>query len=284
VQAAARDIGVASVKLASQQFGSGPDLILVHGLGANRAFWYPRLASALAQDFSVTIYDLRGHGYSDVPSSGYSTTAMARDLLALMDERGIAHAALVGHSYGGAIALEAVAAQPARFTHLCLMDTRVQRLQPELRLRDIDALTSFERAVAAHDGGDWQDDPEIGFRFLEAAARCVVDGVDLGVRDAFTPFGEGRGAKRAARAWLRLLDETSARTEFVTPGADVAILRALRLPTLLMYAGHSRALRSGEQLAALLPHARWQRVAGGGHFFPVSHVAETLAELRDFLR
>jgi pimeloyl-ACP methyl ester carboxylesterase len=283
VQTEARDIDAASVKLAAQQFGSGPELILVHGLGANRAFWYPRLASALAEHFSITIYDLRGHGYSDTPASGYSTTAMARDLLALMDERGIASAALVGHSYGGAIALEAAAAQPARFTHLCLMDTRVQRLQPELRLRDIDALTPFERAVAAHDSGDWQDDPEIGFRFLEAAARCVVDGVDLGVRDAFTPFGEGRGARRAARAWLRLLEETRAREEFTQPGAAVEVLQRLTQPLLLLYAEHSRALRSGEQLRALLPQTQWRRVAGAGHFFPISHADETLARLNEFL-
>src|SRR3546814_19743387 len=91
------------------------------------------------------------------------------------------------------------------------MDTRVQRVQPQLRLRDIDALTVFERAVAAHDGGDWQNDPEIGFRFLEAAARCVVEGVDLQVRDAFTPFGEVRGAKRAASAWLRQIGRASCR-------------------------------------------------------------------------
>src|SRR3546814_5712054 len=89
-----------------------------------------------------------------VPPSGYSTTTMAQDLFDVMDEHGIAKAAVIGHSYGGAIALEAVATQPSRFTHLCLMDTRVQRVQPQLRLRDIDALTVFERAVAAHDGGD----------------------------------------------------------------------------------------------------------------------------------
>src|SRR3546814_12937653 len=101
--------------------------------------------------------------------SDWSSDVCSSDLV--MDEHGIAKAAVIGHSYGGAIALEAVATQPTRFTHLCLMDTRVQRVQPQLRLRDIDALTVFERAVAAHDGGDWQNDPEIGFRFLEAAAR-----------------------------------------------------------------------------------------------------------------
>lgn len=274
------------MKLASQQFGSGPDIVLVHGLGANRAFWYPRLTSLLATQFRVTIYDLRGHGYSEVPPSGYSTTSMAQDLLDVMDEHGVERTAVVGHSYGGAIALEAVATQPARFTHLGLMDTRVQRLQPQLRLRDIDALTAFERAVAAHGGGDWHNDPEIGFRFLEAAARCVVDGVDLQVRDAFTPFGEGRGAKRAARAWLRLLDETEARHEFTQAGVALESLREIGvrgLPCLLMYAEHSRALHSGETLRTLLPQARWRRVAGGGHFFPVSHVNETLTELQALL-
>lgn len=271
------------IPLASQQLGEGPDLVLVHGLGANRAFWYPRLALPLAAGRRVTIYDLRGHGYSARPERGYSTTAMASDLLTLMDELGIAEADLVGHSYGGAIALEAAAQQPQRVRRLCLMDTRVQRLQPELRLRDVDALTAFERAVAAADGGDWEAEREIGFRFLEAAARCAVEDIDLGIRDAFTPFGEGRGAKRAARAWLRLLEETRAREEFTQPGAAVEVLQRLTQPLLLLYAEHSRALRSGEQLRALLPQTQWRRVAGAGHFFPVSHADETLARLNDFL-
>src|SRR3546814_2037295 len=89
---------------------------------------------------------------------------------------------------------------------------------------------------------------------------------------SFTPFGEGRGAKRAARAWLRLLDDTAARNEFITPGVELEHLREIgtrALPRLLMYAAHSRALRSGEQLRELLPQAQWRRVAGGGHFFPV---------------
>src|SRR3546814_10475729 len=76
---------------------------------------------------------------------------------------------------------------------------------------------------------------------------------------SFTPFGEGRGAKRAARAWLRLLDDTAARNEFITPGVELEHLREIgtrALPCLLMYAEHSRALRSGEQLRALLPQAR----------------------------
>src|SRR3546814_3882769 len=83
---------VTGVQTCALPICSGPDVVLVHGLGANRAFWYPRLASALVPQFRVTIYDLRGHGYSEVPPSGYSTTTMAQDLFDVMDEHGIAKA------------------------------------------------------------------------------------------------------------------------------------------------------------------------------------------------
>ncbi|MGV2482478.1 UNVERIFIED_CONTAM: alpha/beta fold hydrolase, partial [Salmonella enterica subsp. enterica serovar Weltevreden] len=76
-----------------------------------------------------------------------------------MDRLGIDRAALVGHSFGGALALEAAIAAPERVTHLALMDTRIQRLQPELRLHDVGELSAFEQAVARQEGGDWSQEP-----------------------------------------------------------------------------------------------------------------------------
>jgi len=269
-------------KLAQQQLGNGADVVLVHGLAANRAFWYP-LGTALAQRFRVTLYDLRGHGYSERPAEGYGAVEQARDLLALLDQLGIERAALVGHSYGGAIALEAAILQPQRCTHVALMDTRVQRLQPELRLRDVDQLTAFEQAVARQDGRDWEAEPEVGFRFLEAAARQKVEGIDLGLRDEFTPFGEGRGALRAARQWLALLDDTTLADDFRAPGAATADYARLTQPVLLMDASHSRAGRSTQALMQLLPQARRVDVPQSGHFFPMTHPAIVRAEVERLL-
>ncbi|NKF21406.1 alpha/beta fold hydrolase [Solimonas marina] len=265
-------------KLAHQQLGAGPDIVLVHGLGANRAFWYP-VGTQLAQRYRVTLYDLRGHGYSEKPSKGYTATEQADDLLDLLDRLGIERAALVGHSYGGAIALEAAIAAPQRFSHLALLDTRVQRLQPQLRLSDVDHLTAFEQAVAKQDGDGWDEEPEVGMRFLEAAARHKVAGIELGVRDAFTPFGEGRGGIRAAKQWLALLDGTSLAADFRTPGADVVQYAKLTMPCLLQYAGHTRAGRSADALMRYLPDARFIDVPQAGHFFPATHPAAVLSEL-----
>lgn len=269
-------------KLAHQELGAGKDVVLVHGLGANRAFWYP-LGAALASHYRVTLYDLRGHGYSEQPATGYTATEQAADLIGLMDHLGIRSAALVGHSFGGALALEAAIAVPERFTHLALMDARIQRLQPELRLHDVGELSAFEQAVARHEGGDWSAEPEVGFRFLEAAARHKVAGVDLGIKDEFTPFGEGRGAQRAARQWLSLIDGTSLSSDFRAPGAETTAYSAIRMPCLLQYASHSRAGRSAQELLRLIPQARYVEVPRSGHFFPMTHPAAVRAEVEALL-
>lgn len=269
--------------LAWQQMGQGRDVILIHGLAANRAFWFP-LASALQAHCHVTLFDLRGHGYSSTTASGYSSVDMGRDLLALMDALGMSSASVIGHSYGGGAALEAACIAPQRFERLALLDTRVQRLQPEMRLRDLDRLSAFEQALLDDAGGPTalDDETQIGFRFLEQAARRRLQGA-LGDRDEFVPFGEGSGARRAASAWLRLLDQTHARTEFVQAGADEARIAQLRLPLLLMYGERSRCWPSAHALARLCPQAHTIRVAGAGHFFPISAFGPTLAGLSDFL-
>ncbi|MDD3762281.1 MAG: alpha/beta hydrolase [Nevskiales bacterium] len=273
-------------KLAWQQLGDGPeDLILIHGLAANRAFWFST-ASAMAERFRVTLFDLRGHGYSELSPDGYAAAAMASDVLGLMDALDISDAVLAGHSYGGAIALEATAQAPARVRRLALFDSRIQVLQPAMRLND-QPLSAYEKAVAAASaeayGYDWERETQVGFRFLEATARLRVDGLDAALRDSFTPFGEGRGAARAARQWLRILEETRAPGEFEQVGTPPEDLTRLDVPTLLMYAQGSRCMPSGEALSKLLPNNRIQVLLGAGHFFPVSHAAAVNQELSGFL-
>lgn len=143
-------------KLAYQQLGSGPDVVLIHGLATNRAFWYFNLAMDLARDYRVTIYDLRGHGYSERPATGYTVGHHAQDLLSLMDELNIGKAAAIGHSFGGGVAMEAVIEQPQRFSQLALMDTRVQRLQPVMRLADVPPLTAYQQDISVRSGFDWE--------------------------------------------------------------------------------------------------------------------------------
>jgi len=107
-----------------QQAGEGPDVILIHGLTGDLSIWFLcRAMSELAEGHHrVTAYDLRGHGYSDIPPSGYTSADQAADVLALMDAIGAGKARLVGHSFGAVIALHAAVLAPDRVEALVLSD------------------------------------------------------------------------------------------------------------------------------------------------------------------
>ena len=91
------------VRLSYDRMGSGPDVVLIHGLGANKYSWPSAIMRPMSPSFRVTTYDLRGHGESDMPSAGYTSADMARDLSDLMDATKIEHAHIVGHSLGGVL-------------------------------------------------------------------------------------------------------------------------------------------------------------------------------------
>jgi pimeloyl-ACP methyl ester carboxylesterase len=271
------------VNLAYQQMGEGPDLVFVHGLAASRAFWFLHYAMPLSRHFRITLFDLRGHGYSGVPASGYDAVTQAADLAALLDHLEIRNCALVGHSYGGAVALEYAGRHPARVSRLALMDSKINRLQPRQMLADCPHLSPFEIEVASKSGHDWDHQEQVGLLFLEVLARWRMGGGGSTARDDFTPFGEGRGAQRAAKQWLELLDHTGARGEFVLPGLEAQAIAALPMPLLLIYGEHSRCMPSFRALHALLPRAEVELIAQGGHFFPISHAASVRPRLARFL-
>ncbi|OBI91655.1 alpha/beta fold hydrolase [Mycobacterium sp. 1245805.9] len=85
--------------------GSGPALLLIHGVGDKSESWGP-VHAKLAQRFTVIAPDLLGHGESDKPRADYSLPAFAngmRDLLAVL---GIERVTVVGHSFGGGVAMQ----------------------------------------------------------------------------------------------------------------------------------------------------------------------------------
>src|SRR5215218_4837228 len=93
--------------------GSGPAILLIHGIGDNSTTW-SSVQSTLAQRFTVIAPDLLGHGKSDKPRGDYSVAAYAngmRDLLGVLD---IERVTLVGHSLGGGVAMQFAYQYPAR--------------------------------------------------------------------------------------------------------------------------------------------------------------------------
>ena len=127
--------------------GSGPALLLIHGVGDNSATW-STVHAKLAQRFTVIAPDLLGHGESDKPRADYSLAAFAngmRDLLAVLD---IDRVTLVGHSLGGGIAAQFAYQYPHMVERLVLVSSGgvTKDVTPALRLA---ALPMGAEALAA---------------------------------------------------------------------------------------------------------------------------------------
>lgn len=269
-----------------RQVGEGRDLILVHGLAANHAFWNLQVLLPLSRRFRVTVFDLRGHGYSGMPASGYSSATMAEDILQLMNQLDIGRADLVGHSFGGLVALQLAALHQDRIDRLVVCDSRVYAVQPTNFLRD---WPNSEKAIARlHELGldIPEDEPDSGIWLLEQLskpkwrrARKKLKGSPL-----FLSFGGWGGGEKSAERWLELLQTTCARKELTGfNGPTLEQLTGIAQPVLVYYGEHSTLLESMRGLENCLSNHRACIAEGGGHFFPLSQPKDFAREIERFL-
>ncbi|MEM9530294.1 MAG: alpha/beta hydrolase [Pseudomonadota bacterium] len=101
--------------------GSGPPVLLVHGLGSSGADWAFQVEQ-LSTSFQLICPDLRGSGLSGKPPGPYRIGQFAADLWQLIDELGLESCYLAGFSLGGAVALEMALQQPERAERLVMIN------------------------------------------------------------------------------------------------------------------------------------------------------------------
>ncbi|PYE20916.1 pimeloyl-ACP methyl ester carboxylesterase [Williamsia limnetica] len=109
-------------KRAYRRAGSGPAVLLLHGIGDNSLAWEPLFAQ-LSEEYTVIAPDFLGHGFSDRPRADYSVSAFAngmRDLLTYLD---IERVTVVGHSLGGGVAGQFAYQYPELVERLVLVGT-----------------------------------------------------------------------------------------------------------------------------------------------------------------
>ena len=110
--------------------GHGPLVILVHGMGLNRAMWQWLLPD-LTPRFQVVTYDLFGHGQSAAPPDKPDLRSFNKQIVKLLDHLGQARCALVGFSLGGMIARRFVLDHPERLTALAILNSPHDRSPAE---------------------------------------------------------------------------------------------------------------------------------------------------------
>ncbi len=106
--------------IAFRREGQGPLLVLIHGMAGSSATWR-HVIPALARRFTVVAPDLLGHGASAKPRTDYSLGAYASGVRDLMAALGHERGTLVGHSFGGGVAMQAAYQFPERCERLVLV-------------------------------------------------------------------------------------------------------------------------------------------------------------------
>jgi pimeloyl-ACP methyl ester carboxylesterase len=110
------------VELYYEQFGSGEEaLVLAHGYTQSRVHWHALLEALPAGSLRAYAFDLRGHGLSDAPPSGYSMSQLADDLAAAARELGLDSFHFAGHSMGSNVGMALAARHPGRLRSLVLV-------------------------------------------------------------------------------------------------------------------------------------------------------------------
>jgi len=106
--------------------GTAQTLILIHGLGLSMRTW-DDFIPILARDYCVIIYDLCGHGHSDLPQQTPTLSSLARQLDALLEHLAISQAHLIGFSLGGMINRRFAMDYPDKVASLAILNSPHER-------------------------------------------------------------------------------------------------------------------------------------------------------------
>jgi len=257
-------IDVRGLQVHYQQAGSGPDVILIHGLAANLAFWYLPVVPLLARDHRVTLYDLRGHGLSAPAPTGYTTSELAGDLEVLLERLNISHAHLVGHSYGGAVAMHLATTAPYRVATVVAADAYLPCFQkdpgPWAILRAYAAAHRLRRAGIALPAGL----PRVSYGLVSGLARQPH-------AEPVTTAWQWSDHARAGERWLQLRKRSTVAQDVRHPTLTPAALAELQVPVLAVYGKHSTCAATLRGIRKTVPGAQVVTVPYGGHLHPVLH-------------
>jgi pimeloyl-ACP methyl ester carboxylesterase len=129
-----------SISIHFESTGDGRPVVFLHGWTMDHELW-DRQVTALAASYRCVTVDLRGHGHSSKPIEGYGYDEHVKDIHALLEALDLRHAALVGSSMGGAIAIQLTALHPERVAQVVTVGTPPQLVAddrwPEGRPREV---------------------------------------------------------------------------------------------------------------------------------------------------
>ncbi len=254
------EIALYGRRIAYRIGGSGPLLVLIHGITSSSATW-DRVLPRLARRYTVLAPDLLGHGHSDKLRGDYSIGAHANTVRDLLDALGYGRATFVGHSLGGGVALQFAYQYPERTDRLVLVAPGGFGREVSLLLRAASMPGSGPvLALAA-----WRPIVQAGTLLTQALGRFGVHGnTDLEEIGRAYALLADRGSRRAFIHTLRSVVDYA--------GQRVSALGRIGagngIPLLIVWGENDRVVpaRQGMNVHELVPHIHLKVFKRTGHF------------------
>jgi pimeloyl-ACP methyl ester carboxylesterase len=249
------------VLLPHDDVGAGPAVVLLHAGVADRRMWDDLLPALAAAGHRAIAVDLPGFGDAFDPAYAPHTA-----VLDTMDALEVERAALIGNSFGGAVALRVAAVAPDRVSAMALVSAPAPGVEPSAELE-----AAWEAEESALERGD-----------IEGAVAAVIDAWTLpdapsGLRDRVADM-QRRAFEVQARAGEEMPDDDP-----LEP--DSSALSTLDIPTLIAVGElDMRDFQVGaELLAKKLRQARLMAIPGAAHLAPLEQPESFRQLVLDFL-
>jgi len=244
-------VGIRGTELHYERAGSGEPLLLIQGMSGTHVSWGKIFKGALEESFDVTAFDNRGIGLSERIEAPFTIAEMAADTVAILDELGIDSAHVLGISMGGMIAQELALAHPDRLRSLTLGCTYCGGPGSQLMPQE-----NAEKLLAGFASGDREQAIRAGYEVNLSPTFRAGEG-------AFAAFHEMATSVPAAKQVIEL--QLQAILGHDTSGR----LGGIDTPALIVHGTLDGVLpyANGEQIAGLLPGARFETLADVGHMF-----------------
>jgi pimeloyl-ACP methyl ester carboxylesterase len=265
----------APVKLFYEEKGEGPPVLLIHGFGASTYTWR-HIAPDLARDHRVIAMDMKGFGQSDKPfDESYSVFDQAELLTQLILDLDLRDLTIVGHSFGGGVALVLVLDEAerlkGRITKLVLLDSIAYPQDIPMFFRMLD-MPIFSHVGVRMVPPAVQTRIALQIAYLDNS-KIEDEEVETYAAPLRTAAGKHAIIHSARQIVPEGIEELSRR------------YKSIEQPTLILWCDHDRIvpLDVGLKLRRTLPNASLKLVDECGHMPHEEQPEATLGLLRDFL-
>lgn len=258
--------------------GSGPALLLLHGLGCDHTTWLP-VIQALSRRYTVIAPDLLGHGKSDKPRADYSVGGYANGMRDLLTVLGIDRVTVVGHSFGGGVAMQFGYQFPERTERMILVAPGGIGRDVTPVIRAI-SLPGFQTAVGIATLPGLRHVVKAGLHTLSHSGLPHARDLDE-VAVIFDQLGDRRARAAITHVVRAVVDW---RGQVVTMADRAYLTNAM--PMCVIWGSDDVVIpvRHAGLVAEMAPAATVEVVANAGHFPHKDHPQRFVKIVNDFIR